>query len=191
MGLNGPAEIGLGLTIHTSHNVAFFENKYFFQLQLDFVESPYVVSLPDFSDKIPFVKFDPNFVYHRRGNAATTDSPLSDPPTASGPTGNPPLCRSSWISVPPTRYGFTHTSLMATMSSTSIPNSYSQALQHECWNKAMQDELDALVQNLTSDVVPCPPPVKPISCKWIYSIKLKLDGTLDWYKARLVALGNR
>ena len=80
---------------------------------------------------------------------------------------------------------------MATMSSTSIPNSYSQAVQHECWNKAMQDELDALSQNHTWDVVPCPPFVKPIGCKWIYSIKLNSDGTLARYKARLVALGNR
>lgn len=37
----------------------------------------------------------------------------------------------------------------------------------------------------------CPPKVKPIGCKWIYSIKLKLDGLLDHYKARLVALGNQ
>eukprot|EP00268_Persea_americana_P067868 TRINITY_DN9389_c0_g1_i14.p1 TRINITY_DN9389_c0_g1~~TRINITY_DN9389_c0_g1_i14.p1 ORF type:complete len:382 (-),score=56.41 TRINITY_DN9389_c0_g1_i14:482-1627(-) len=80
---------------------------------------------------------------------------------------------------------------MATMSSTSIPNSYSQAVQHECWNDAMQDELDALAQNHTWDVVQCPPSVKPIGCKCIYSIKLKPNGTLDRYKARLVALGNR
>ena len=33
--------------------------------------------------------------------------------------------------------------------------------------------------------------VKPIGCKWIFSLKLKSDGTLDRYKARLVALGNR
>ena len=55
----------------------------------------------------------------------------------------------------------------------------------------MQDELDALSQNHTWDVVPCPPFVKPIGCKWIYSIKLNSDGTLARYKARLVALGNR
>ena len=55
----------------------------------------------------------------------------------------------------------------------------------------MKEELDALVQNHTCDVVQCPPSVKPIGCKWIYYIKLKSDGTLDRYKARLVALGNR
>ena len=33
--------------------------------------------------------------------------------------------------------------------------------------------------------------MKAIGCKWVYSIKLCSDGTLDRYKARLVALGNR
>eukprot|EP00268_Persea_americana_P023466 TRINITY_DN23060_c0_g1_i5.p1 TRINITY_DN23060_c0_g1~~TRINITY_DN23060_c0_g1_i5.p1 ORF type:complete len:126 (+),score=12.65 TRINITY_DN23060_c0_g1_i5:657-1034(+) len=37
----------------------------------------------------------------------------------------------------------------------------------------------------------CPPSIKPIGCKWIYSIKLKSKGTLDRYTARLVALENR
>ena len=40
-------------------------------------------------------------------------------------------------------------------------------------------------------MVICPPTVRPIRCKWIYSVKLKYDGSLDRYKARLVALGNR
>ena len=37
----------------------------------------------------------------------------------------------------------------------------------------------------------CPPGVKPIGCKWVYSVKFRSDGSLDRYKARLVALGNR
>ena len=55
----------------------------------------------------------------------------------------------------------------------------------------MAKELLALGDNHTWDVVQCPPNVTAIGCKWIYSIKLRFDGTLDRYKARLVVLGNK
>lgn len=50
---------------------------------------------------------------------------------------------------------------------------------------------EALQDNHICDVVPCPSTVKAIGCKWVFSVKLRVDGTLDRYKARLVALGNR
>ena len=46
-------------------------------------------------------------------------------------------------------------------------------------------------QNHTWDIVPCPPTVKPIGSKWVFSLKLRSDGSLDRYKGRLVALGNK
>ena len=64
-------------------------------------------------------------------------------------------------------------------------------MQHECWHQAMHEELEALKENHTWDVVQCPPSVNPIRCKWVYSIKLNPDGILARYKARLVALSNR
>ena len=111
----------------------------FFQQFIDPSDSPFV-TLPGFSDKTPFVKFNPNSVYHSRGDKQATGSTPPDPPPPSGPSGVAPLRRSTHISVPPNRYGFTHTSLMATMTSTTIPNLYSQAVQHKCWNTAMQED---------------------------------------------------
>ncbi|KAI9194965.1 hypothetical protein LWI28_010466 [Acer negundo] len=54
----------------------------------------------------------------------------------------------------------------------------------------MQEELEAFQKNDTWKIVSCPPSVKLIGCKWDYNIKLKSDGSLDRYKAQLVALGN-
>ncbi|KAL5777432.1 hypothetical protein ACOSP7_010358 [Xanthoceras sorbifolium] len=55
----------------------------------------------------------------------------------------------------------------------------------------MQEKLQALQDNHTWDIVSCPLGVKPIGCKWVYSVKYRSDGSLERYKARLVALGNR
>ncbi|XP_057745169.1 uncharacterized mitochondrial protein AtMg00820-like [Arachis stenosperma] len=51
----------------------------------------------------------------------------------------------------------------------------------------MKDELDALELNKTWRLVDCPAEVKPVGCKWVYRIKCKPDGSVDRYKARLVA----
>nr|KYP64798.1 Retrovirus-related Pol polyprotein from transposon TNT 1-94 [Cajanus cajan] len=43
--------------------------------------------------------------------------------------------------------------------------------------------------NNTWDIVPLPPDKKPISCKWLFKLKLNFDGTMAKHKARLVARG--
>jgi hypothetical protein len=47
----------------------------------------------------------------------------------------------------------------------------------------MDEELRALQDNHTWDMVSFPFNVKAIGYKWVYSINLRSDGTLDWYKA--------
>ena len=54
----------------------------------------------------------------------------------------------------------------------------------------MEEELHALKENNTWEVVECPPGVTPLGCRWVYSVKVKADGSLDRHKAQLVALGN-
>ena len=106
-------------------------------------------------------------------------------------TSNTILRHSSIVCHRPDRYGFLHTSLHTTLTSILIPKCYSEVVKHGCWCAAMAEELQALGDNHTWDVVQCPPNVKVIGCKWIYSIKLCSDGTLDRYKARLVVFGNK
>lgn len=77
------------------------------------------------------------------------------------------------------------------LSSLSIPIYYKQAMEHECWQQAMEAELQALKENHTWDIVSYPPNVKSIGSKWVYTVKLKSDGSSDRYKAQLVALGNK
>lgn len=53
----------------------------------------------------------------------------------------------------------------------------------------MQKELDALERTNTWSVVSLPKDKHCVGCKWVYKVKYKHDGTIERYKARLVASG--
>ena len=55
------------------------------------------------------------------------------------------------------------------------------------WLDAMKVEIDALQANRTWVMCKLPPGKVPIGCKWVYKIMLKVDGSVERYKARLVA----
>ena len=159
-----------------SRNVIFFENQKFFPSHDS--SSPEVAILPTFNDHSTVVqRFQPGFVYQCRSS------------TAAPPIDPVPIVprRSTRVSRPPARY----ISCTAALSNIFVPSCYSHAAKHECWQRAMQEELQALQDNQTWDIVQCSSHVKPIGCKWVYSVKLRSDGSLDLYKARLVALGHR
>ena len=49
--------------------------------------------------------------------------------------------------------------------------------------------MDALYSNDTWELVALPPGKSPIGCRWVYIVKVGLDGKIDRLKARLVAKG--
>jgi hypothetical protein len=53
----------------------------------------------------------------------------------------------------------------------------------------MAEEIDALEWTDIWDLVPCPPRVHLITCKWVYKVKTRSNGSLERYKTHLVARG--
>ncbi|GAA0147132.1 transmembrane signal receptor [Lithospermum erythrorhizon] len=69
------------------------------------------------------------------------------------------------------------------------PRTYKQTIKDPQWVDAMNKEIEALFVNNTWDYMPLPLGKKPILCRWDYKIKLKSDGSIERYKACLVAKG--
>ena len=69
------------------------------------------------------------------------------------------------------------------------PKGIKQALSDPTWFSAVQQEYFALLKNHTWDLVPLPPARQAIGCKWVFKIKENVDGSINKYKAQLVAKG--
>ncbi|CAH9137075.1 unnamed protein product [Cuscuta epithymum] len=70
-----------------------------------------------------------------------------------------------------------------------LPHSHLYALKDPNWNAAMQDEYNALLKTQTWDLVLRPPSAHVIRSIWLFRHKFHSDGSLQRYKARLVANG--
>lgn len=53
----------------------------------------------------------------------------------------------------------------------------------------MREEMDALEKNRTWEIVDKPKEKNLVGCKWVFTLKIKVDGSLERYKARLAAKG--
>ena len=57
------------------------------------------------------------------------------------------------------------------------------------WKEAIDSEIESILHNYTWELVDLPPGCKPLSSKWVFKRKRKVDGSIDKYKARLVIKG--
>ena len=115
-------------------------------------------------------------------------SPNHLPTFSSGPQQGTryPLC--NFVSYH--RYSPQHYSITTAVSQDIEPTSYTEAACHSHWQEAMQYyELAALEANNTWSLTSLPLGKKPIGCRWVYKIKRHSDGTIEHYKACLVAKG--
>ena len=88
----------------------------------------------------------------------------------------------------PTRYRYAEVNVAEVLE----PQSYKEAMQFadaHLWKQAMEDEMNSLKINNVFELSALPPGHKAINCKWILKRKMKPDGNIDKYKARLVACG--
>src|SRR3954471_4503661 len=72
------------------------------------------------------------------------------------------------------------------------PNSISEAYASpdaDYWKEAVRSEMDSILTNGTWEVTDRPYGCKPVGCKWLFKKKLRPDGTIEKYKAWLVAKG--
>ena len=72
------------------------------------------------------------------------------------------------------------------------PHTVSEALsstEKDQWKSAMQMEMDSIHSNDVWDLVELPAHRKAIGSKWVFRKKMNADGSIERYKARLVAQG--
>ena len=153
-------------------------------------EDPPPVSLLESSETLPPRHPPVQVHYHRRTTqtAPLMPAPPVTPPavdlTTEVPTHSYSLRDRSTI-VPPNRFAAVSTGVSGVFE----PGTYREAAQSPEWCAAMSEELDALARTQTWELVPLPSHAVPITCRWIYKVKTRSDGTIERLKARLVARG--
>lgn len=115
-----------------------------------------------------------------------SDSESSDPLVDAAP--EQAVRRSTRERHPPDYYGMQSANLVLQ----SEPESFEAATtcsNSSKWTQAMESEIKSLNDNDVWDIVPLPSGKRAVGSKWVYKIKRGADGSVERYKARLVAQG--
>ena len=190
--------------LRVSWHVVFWEHKIFYQLpHVPVSLIPSIDPLPDlFLEESPTSLFESppsitDFPSHASDELPTLiiDMPIDTAPTVDPvPTVNPvghsdshALHRSHRVTTLPSHLCDFH--CFSALASLPEPQTFHEASSNPLWQQVMKEELDALHKTGTWDLVYLPSRKSAIGCKWVYKIKTRSDGTVDHYKARLVARG--
>ena len=74
------------------------------------------------------------------------------------------------------------------------PQSFKEAVsgpEAPLWKDVINSEVESILHNHTWEMVDLPPGCKPLGYKWIFKKKMKANGSIDKYSARLVIKGYR
>nr|GEW47574.1 zinc finger, CCHC-type [Tanacetum cinerariifolium] len=71
------------------------------------------------------------------------------------------------------------------------PRKAMQSRDYAFRKEAIDDEIGSIMENNTWVLSDLPPSCKPLGCKWIFKRKMKVDRTVNKFKARLIIQGFR
>ena len=184
--------------LRVSRHVVFWESKLFYQLPHVLVSLiPSIDSLPDL-----FLEESPTSLSESPPSITEVPSHASNElpaliigvPTDTAsivdlvdPSNSHPLRRSHRVTTLLSHLCDFH--CFSALASLQEPQTFHEASSNPLWQQAMKEELNALHKTGTVDLADLPFGKSAIGCKWVYKIKTRSDGTVDRYKARLVARG--
>ncbi|RVW97729.1 Retrovirus-related Pol polyprotein from transposon RE2 [Vitis vinifera] len=82
-----------------------------------------------------------------------------------------------------------HLAYLTAISSVHEPKNFHEANSQPMWRKSMDDELKALEETNTWNIVHLPPGKHVVGCRWVYRFKFNPDGSIERPKSRVVAQG--
>ena len=87
-------------------------------------------------------------------------------------------------------YSSSFTFFLAFIHCLSEPFFYKEEILDPLWQQAMDEELYTSHKINTWDLIHLPPDKSVVGCRWVYKIKTNYDGSIERYKARLIAKGS-
>ena len=158
----------------------------------DYVVEPLQVSSSATESTSPSAAFSPVLA---SATALVTFATPMDPihaTTSVAPSASHPMIKCAKSGIFKTRYpahlSFVQSSpLIRALLATSEPKGFKSAAKNPSWLATMDDKIKVLQTNHTWDLVPQPSNTNIVSSKWIFWTKFHYDGSIERFKARLVA----